>query len=70
MPLYEFVCHSCESSFEELLFNSNPAVQINCPRCGGQEVRKKISSFASRVAGGNSFSMGASSAASCNTGGT
>ena len=70
MPLFEFVCETCKDDFEELVLGSSAIDTVTCPACGGQQVKKKLSTFASRVAGGSSsFSLGASSAASCSPGG-
>lgn len=69
MPLFEFECPSCHNEFEELVFSFNGTGDVSCPVCGNSDVKKKISTFASKVAGGNSLSLG-SSAASCNTGST
>ena len=70
MPLYEFVCATCKDDFEELVLGSSAVEGVTCPTCGSLEVKKKISTFASKVAGGSSpFSLGASSAASCSPGG-
>jgi len=70
MPLFEFVCKTCEDDFEELVLGSSAIDGVTCPSCGSQQIKKKISTFASKVAGASSFSLGASSATSCNTGGT
>jgi putative FmdB family regulatory protein len=70
MPLYEFVCTTCQDDFEELVLGSSGIDGVKCPTCGSTEVKKKISTFASKVSGGASFSLGASSAASCSTGST
>ncbi|HET8652796.1 MAG TPA: zinc ribbon domain-containing protein [Gaiellaceae bacterium] len=43
MPIYEYVCMSCESHFEELVRNGE---RPDCPECGGAEVRKQLSVFA------------------------
>jgi hypothetical protein len=40
---------------------------VICPVCQGRQVRKKISTFASKAAGGGGFSLD-SSASSCSTG--
>jgi putative FmdB family regulatory protein len=69
MPLFEFECPSCSHEFEELVLSFNGTGDVSCPVCGESDVQKKISTFASKVAGGNSLSLG-SSAASCNTGST
>ncbi|HEY7705882.1 MAG TPA: zinc ribbon domain-containing protein [Gaiellaceae bacterium] len=43
MPIYEYVCMSCESHFEELVRNGE---QPDCPDCGTANVRKQLSIFA------------------------
>ena len=68
MPIFEFICSDCQQPFEELVFGSNTE-DVMCPSCGSEQVRKKMSTFASKVGGdGASLSFGASSAASCSTG--
>jgi putative FmdB family regulatory protein len=44
MPIYEYVCMSCESHFEELVRydDASPA----CPDCGETKVQKQFSVFA------------------------
>lgn len=70
MPIFEFICEECERPFEELVFGFSTDGVI-CPVCGSHQVRKKMSTFASKVAGdGASFSLGSNPAASCNTGST
>ena len=68
MPIFEFICNNCEQPFEELVFGNN-IEDVLCPSCGGDQVRKKMSTFASKIGGdGASLSLSASSAASCSTG--
>lgn len=69
MPIFEFVCSDCGRPFEELVRSAAAVDVVACPGCGSQQVKKKISTFASKISGGSSFSLG-SSAASCSTGGT
>ncbi len=72
MPLYEYVCGGCNARFEVLQRVGAGASEIACPRCGGREVVKQHSTFASAVAGtGGAGTMpcGASSASSCGSGG-
>lgn len=45
MPIYEYFCPACEKKFEELVFETKPAV-VHCPQCGKPEVNRLISSFA------------------------
>jgi putative FmdB family regulatory protein len=69
MPMFEFVCNSCNRPFEELLRSASLVDQVTCPTCGSRQVRKKISTFASKMSGGASFSLGGSQS-SCSTGST
>jgi putative FmdB family regulatory protein len=70
MPLYEFQCTQCNSSFEELVRVSQApaAAEVACPKCGSRRVLRKVSTFASKTSGGGSYSS--ASASSCSTGGT
>jgi len=68
MPLFEFICETCERPFEELVRSSSVIDGVICPTCGSQEVTKQISTFASRISGGSSVSFGANSSAACSTG--
>jgi putative FmdB family regulatory protein len=43
MPIYEYVCMTCESHFEELVRNGD---EPDCPDCGGPDVRRQLSVFA------------------------
>ena len=67
MPIFEYDCETCGSEFEELVFGSNGTSSVNCPECSSLQVKRKISTFASKVAGGSSISV--DSAASCSPGG-
>lgn len=43
MPIYEYVCMTCESHFEELVRgDQSPA----CPDCGATKVARQLSVFA------------------------
>jgi putative FmdB family regulatory protein len=42
MPIYEFVCMSCETHFEELVRGD---MEIACPECGATKVAKQLSTF-------------------------
>jgi len=45
MPIYEYVCMTCESHFEELVrADEQPA----CPDCGAAKVARQFSVFATR----------------------
>ena len=55
MPIYEFVCMSCEEHFEELVRGET---EIACPNCGATKVAKQMSTFAMVGGGGESPSFG------------
>jgi putative FmdB family regulatory protein len=46
MPLYEYRCQHCEERFEQLVPLRAEHPPVACPRCGAQEVRKLLSTFA------------------------
>ncbi len=69
MPLYEFQCTECDTAFEELVRSSAAVSDVKCPTCGGEHIRRKVSTFASKVCGGGA-SFASSSASSCAPGGT
>jgi putative FmdB family regulatory protein len=69
MPIFEFVCAACGKPFEELVRSASAASEVVCPACHSANIKKKISTFASKVAGGSSFSFNSAPASSCSTGG-
>lgn len=66
MPLYEFQCSECDRPFEELVRSVAAVAEVKCPVCGSDHVRRKVSTFASKVSGGSSA---LASAPSCSPGG-
>jgi putative FmdB family regulatory protein len=47
VPIYEYVCMTCESHFEELVRMGDDA---DCPDCGSADVRRQVSVFAAHGA--------------------
>jgi putative FmdB family regulatory protein len=45
MPIYEYVCMTCESHFEELVRGD---LEPSCPDCGGAKVSRQFSVFATK----------------------
>jgi putative FmdB family regulatory protein len=45
MPIYEYKCNICGNCFEQLVFNSKDEKNITCSKCGGNKIKKVISSF-------------------------
>lgn len=65
MPLYEFTCEECGSTFEELVAAGLDGPRVRCPECGSEEIEKLVSRFAS---GGPSTGGGSSGDGSCGPG--
>lgn len=50
MPLYEYRCDDCETTFEKMVrFTEDPNQPQECPECHGQNTRKQITTFAARL---------------------
>ncbi len=65
MPLYEYRCSGCGDSFEKLVRNTSKPVEILCPSCGSDDVKKLLSTFATHTGG----SRPVAPSSSCSTGG-
>jgi len=50
MPIYEFHCAACDRD-SEILVRSSRWKGAKCPHCGSTKLDKKLSVFASSVAG-------------------
>jgi putative FmdB family regulatory protein len=46
MPIYEYLCPACNRIFNFLVKSTGAAKQATCPKCGGTDMKKLISSFA------------------------
>ena len=51
MPIYEYQCQSCEHQLEVLQKISEEPLR-DCPACGAEALRKKVSAAAFRLKGG------------------
>lgn len=49
MPIYEFHCADCDSTFEALLRVSAAAAAHACRHCAGSRTRRVLSTFAART---------------------
>lgn len=56
MPLYDFQCTDCETTFEELVKSADSCGEVQCVRCGSKKVERLLSVFAT----GGGHSSGAS----------
>ena len=64
MPIYEYMCKTCDKEFECLVLGSDK--DITCPECKGENVQRLMS--ACRIKNGaraGAVSTGTSSCASC-----
>ena len=59
MPLYEYRCQECGEQFEKLVRFITSTSEIECPKCGGQKVEKRISTFSARTSSTTAASAGA-----------
>jgi len=69
MPLYEYRCRDCGRRFEVLQRVGADRTGVTCPECGGAEVAKLLSTFASASQSGSAMPCGAPSASACGSGG-
>ena len=51
MPIYEYECENCGHKFELLRRLSDQDGEIKCPKCGKQEAKRVLSSFATSSSG-------------------
>lgn len=65
MPIYEYVCTTCETKFDELVRDAQ-ALTARCPKCGTSEVNRLLSVFAtSNSTAGAPSDFSASSSGHC-----
>lgn len=43
MPIYEYECFGCGRTFQCLLMKREEEAQIRCPKCGGEKMKRLIS---------------------------
>src|SRR5262245_53128602 len=46
MPIYEYLCPTCNGRFQKLVQGFSDPAGLTCPRCGSGEVRRAISRVA------------------------
>lgn len=70
MPLYEYLCVTCGSLFEQFVRSAAAAEPVVCPKCGGAHVNKQFSAFSTKgVSSGSSGSGSSAGDPACSTGG-
>lgn len=63
MPIYDFRCNECGATFDQLC-RAQWQGSVRCPKCGGADLAKLLSAFASPGSGGGS-SCGSCSSKNC-----
>jgi putative FmdB family regulatory protein len=53
MPIYEYLCESCDHKFEKLVRRSEDALDAGCPSCGQHHLKQEFSTFAARAGSHN-----------------
>ena len=48
MPIFEYVCKSCEHHFEAIV---NRSTEVECPSCNSKRLEKQLSVFAAATKG-------------------
>lgn len=46
MPIYEYICQSCQSQFEKLVKSMSQTDPIPCPKCNSTDTQRTLSVFA------------------------
>jgi putative FmdB family regulatory protein len=59
MPIYEYVCDSCNERFEKIVINKQ--AEITCPKCSSKKATIQLSVFATTGSGSSTPSGGFSS---------
>jgi putative FmdB family regulatory protein len=67
MPIYEYLCAGCATSFEELVSSADQD-SVRCPDCGSATVTRLLSSFATARPVGASVGGGGCCGGSCGCG--
>jgi len=63
MPIYEYLCKDCDTTYERLVRSS--ADKVACPKCGSGKKELQFSVFASSKPNGSGSASASSSASSC-----
>jgi len=50
MPIYEFICNSCEKEFEAIV-SSTDTTSVSCPSCESKDVKKVMSASSIKMGG-------------------
>ena len=51
MPIFEYQCEACHTTFERLVFASSSGVAPTCPQCHSVQTVKRFSTFSAQTGG-------------------
>jgi len=51
VPIYEYKCANCDTTFEELVLSRGAAEKVRCPNCGQRRLVRRPSVFAAHSGG-------------------
>jgi len=51
MPIFEYLCQTCNARFEKLIRRDADVESLACPSCGGRELSKELSTFSAHAQG-------------------
>jgi putative FmdB family regulatory protein len=43
MPIYEYACRACDTSFEAIVIRASDEAEVECPGCRSRKVKRQIS---------------------------
>ena len=61
MPIYEFKCLKCEEFIEMLVMGQDKEIELKCPKCGGEELERVLSTTSYNMGYGSGTGAGAKS---------
>ena len=71
MPIYEYMCNSCEKKFEKLvraMSSASDGEKVKCPGCGSMKTARSFSVFAVGAEGAPKSSTAAPAPGTCHCG--
>ena len=51
MPIFEYQCMDCHTTFERLILRADNAAAPACPQCHGEQTAKQFSTFSAHSGG-------------------
>lgn len=68
MPIFEYICQDCKHEFDALRSMSQADAAMACSKCGGENIKRKISNFFAESGGKAVSGMSGPSCDSCEGG--